>query len=110
MRIVAKESTMKRFNGADIDQTRLYVKNHCGTFIISKLDKHGLSYPGNKGENFIEPIYPDSVMELEITPGPYTEVEWKEFQDKMVFNYRYILGKRIFAYVTGKPDISYAVA
>ena len=49
-------------------------------------------------------------MELEITPGPYTEVEWKEFQDKMVFTYRYILGKRIFAYVTGKPDISYAVA
>ena len=35
--IVAEESTMKRFNGAGIDQTRLYVKKHCRGFIRAVL-------------------------------------------------------------------------
>ena len=33
--IFLEESTMKRFNDDDICQTRLYVKNNCGTFIKS---------------------------------------------------------------------------
>ena len=33
VRIVAEESTMKSVNCDDIDQTIIYVKNHCGMFI-----------------------------------------------------------------------------
>ena len=32
---------MKRFIGADIDKTGLYVKNHCGKFIRSVIDRNG---------------------------------------------------------------------
>ena len=55
---------MKRFNGADIDQTRLYAKNHCGAFIRSLLDSHWWLDPGKKGGKFIENINLDSVKEL----------------------------------------------
>ena len=55
---------MKRSNGADIYQTRLYVKNHCGTFIIVLLDRHGLSDPEKKETKCVEPIHADSVKEL----------------------------------------------
>ena len=31
--IISEESNMKSFNSADIYQNKLYVKNHCSTFI-----------------------------------------------------------------------------
>ena len=67
MIIIEEESTTKRFNGADIDHTRLYVKKNCGGFIRSVLDSHEFSDTGNKEEKFIESVHPDSVKELEIT-------------------------------------------
>ena len=77
---------MKMFNGNDIDQNRLYVKNNCGKFIRALLERHGWSEPRDKEAKFIKTIHPDSVKELVITPGPYNEIEANDIQDKMGFN------------------------
>ena len=55
---------MKRFNGADIYQTRLYVKNSFEELIRAVLKRHECSEPGNKGPTFIEPIHTYSFKEL----------------------------------------------
>ena len=47
---------------------------------------------------------------LKITPGPSNDTEATDIQDKMGLKCRYILGEIIFAYMTGRTDISYAVA
>ena len=54
---------MKSFNVADIDNTRLYVKNHCGAFIGEVLERRGWSYTGKKEAKFNETIYNDSVKD-----------------------------------------------
>ena len=57
--IFAAESTMKRFNGSDIYQTIVYVKNHRRTFIRPVIESHVWSDPGKKEANIVEPIHPD---------------------------------------------------
>ena len=47
---------------------------------------------------------------MEIKPGPYNETKAKDIQDKMGFKYIDILDEIIFAYVAGRPYISYVVA
>ena len=65
---------MKSFNGTDIDQTILYVKNNCGKFIIAILERNGWSYTVKKESKLIEPIHPESAKELIITPGTSNEI------------------------------------
>ena len=79
---------MKRFNGADIDQTILFVKHHCGTFVRALLERHIWSYPGKKEAKFVETIHYELVKELETTPGPSNEAGANDIKDKMVFKYR----------------------
>ena len=50
---------MKMFNGFDIEQTRLYVKNNCSTFIRALLERHGWLDPRKNEANFIDPIHND---------------------------------------------------
>ena len=96
---------MKRLNGSDIDQTVLYLRIHCGNFIMAVLERHSWSYPENNKENSIERIHPELFKELEINPVPYNETEAKYILDKMGFKYIENIGGIIFVDVLGRPYI-----
>ena len=100
------------FNGLDITQTKDYVKISCKTYIEricekyldSWMNKHHMSTrptPLPQAESFLKSF-------LSATGDPSTAVQDKLSND-MGIKYRNGLGELIYALVTCRPDISYAV-
>ena len=75
------------------------------------LERHGwtnISPNSNKG---IVPLTSDSkiMRELEETTGPTNPIDKRKMEKEMGFSYRTAIGKLIYAMVTCRPDISFAV-
>ena len=49
----------------DIDQTRLYAKNHFGTYIKSFIERHKCDDTDKKETRLVEPISPNIINKLE---------------------------------------------
>lgn len=101
---------VQRFNGADIIQTRHYVKTTCKTYLDRVLATHGFICGTEKDKERILPIPPsmyDSILNS-IGPEEGTK-EAKALADEMKFGYRAILGELVYAYVVARPDIGFAV-
>ena len=57
-----------------------------------------------------DPIRPDKINDIQHAQHPTTQKEADAIPDKMPFSYRAALGELIYAYVTCRPDIGYAIA
>ncbi len=99
------------YNGVDLFQTRDYIKVTCETFIGRLLKTHGWETP-SAGEDLTDasPITEETVKRISRLKGPaeYTP-EHKSLEAKMQFSYRQLLGECMYAYVTCRLDIAYAV-
>ena len=106
-----REGIITRHNGIDITQTASYLKIHCSTYLdkilLPKL--HLLKHNARVNKPTPMKADPKYIAELDTSRGPTTQKEHKELENKMGFKYRAATGELIFAMVTCRPDISYAV-
>ena len=106
---------LQDFNGVDINQTKQYIEIACPEYIDRILRSHNW-FDINTSSHPSSPLPEDSIHKL------YAEVlgpngggpkegtaEHLQLQDKMGFSYRTLLGELMFAYVSCRPDIAYAV-
>ena len=100
------------YNGADLHQTRDYLKLSCETFIDRLLQTHGwqCSTADSAAKAPSSPITEDLVKKLKDLKGPAEGApEHKQLQATMNFSYRTLLGELMYAYVVCRLDIAYAV-
>jgi hypothetical protein len=109
IKITINDEPVTHYNGLDIEQTRDYIKINVRSYIDKILEGHGWSTPTNS-ETIKEPIHPSGVGSLENNEGPQDSAEADKLEKKMKFGYRAGIGELIYAYVTCRPDIGYAVA
>ena len=101
---------LERFNGIDIVQSRHYNKIHCGTYINKIVAAHGWENTALTREVHT-PMRSDSAYQtsLETAVRPLTSDKAHEIASNMGFSYRQAIGELIFAAVTCRIDILYAV-
>jgi hypothetical protein len=107
--IKAEEGLMTHFNGLEIVQDRDYIHIHVAPYLDKILANHGWSEEGKQETRLVEPIHPSSIKELETSEGPEDPAAAKAIEAAAGFAYRTDIGEIIFAYVTCRLDISYAV-
>ena len=100
------------FNGIDVEQSRDFIEISCSNYIDRIMTSHGWEtdrrmQPSNKP---LSPLPTEVLTHLQNHKGPIEGTkEHRELQDKMGFSYRTLLGEMMFAYVSCRPDIGYAV-
>jgi hypothetical protein len=67
-------------------------------------------YIGKILADLIKPLHPSSLRELEETPSPSTDAERVFLESAAKFSYRNTIGKLLYAYVTFRLSIGYAMA
>ena len=97
-----------RFNGVDVLQTKQYVKISSESFLNKVLDNHDW-HETIKQHNPI-PMRDDNTYQssIETAERPTSPREAQRLQEQF-FNYRQAIGEAIYAMVTSRPDISFAV-
>jgi hypothetical protein len=103
-----------RYNaGLDIHQTQDYTKLSCETCIDCMLKTHGWESPGSqKSDRFDSiPLLPSLLLtSLSTQIGPKEGTpEFAKVEKAAGFGYRQVLGELIYAYVTCRLNIGYAV-
>jgi len=101
------------FNGPDVLQTRDCIKISCSTYINKISEKHLTNWM----QNFDVPVSrppplpsrPSFMKSLLATKGDDDPVKQAKLEKEMSFGYRSALGKLIYALVTCRPDLLYAV-
>ena len=106
---------MSSFNGLDVHQTRDYIKLSCTSYLRRLLAGHNWETPGEFeskiGSRPTEPIPASCIAALYTTPaGPCEHTqEHAKLEHDMGFAYRSLLGEILYAYVTARVDIGYAI-
>ena len=95
-----------------MDQRREYIKIHATSYITKILTNHCWYTPTEKekGTRPIEPMHPNSYKELEEMTGLEETKEKLALERKMEFSHRQCIGELIYAYVTFRLDIGYAIS
>ena len=111
MSIKIKElGLVSRYNGVDVQQTKHYIKIHNTTYIIKLIDNHSWLQQEPSLGQFPLPINPDPKYHHQLEMAePLTEEEKQTVESEMGFKYRQAVGKLIYAMVTCRPDISFAI-
>jgi hypothetical protein len=100
------------FNGLDVDQTESYIKISCTTYIERICDKYLDTWMRSHNiPNRATPLpQTDSFVKTFLTAdGDPDPVIQNELSKRMGIKYRNGVGELIYALVTCRPDISYAV-
>ena len=98
------------FNGIDIVLTSKFVKLDVHTYIEKILDGHNWSRPTQKSP-LSSPMNHDkkAMKELELATGPTDPTAKLQLEKEMEFSYRQAIGELLFAAITCRPDILYAI-
>jgi hypothetical protein len=107
--IEVEEGIMSHYNGIDIVQARDYIKINVETYIDKLLSNHVLEAPLAAKSRLIEPLHPSSIRELEETNPSDTIAEAALVEKAAGFPYRSGVGELLYAYVTCRLDIGYAM-
>ena len=101
---------IKMYNGLDIHQSKHYIKVSCSTYIKKILKGHNWDTP-NKSSPITTPLPHDKkfITALENDKGPEDIVTQRKLATNMNFKYRQAIGELLFAAVTCRPDILFAV-
>ncbi|MCE2996259.1 MAG: hypothetical protein LW863_11705 [Flammeovirgaceae bacterium] len=101
------------FNGIDIDQDDQYIAISCSHYIERVLKTHGWETPAHNesdSDHQASPLPLDATTQLYSSTGPADGTdEHGTLETAFGFNYRSLLGELMYAYVTCRPDIGYAV-
>ena len=98
------------YNGVDIRQTRDSISVSCETYIARVLRTHGWDSPELRPTSRLAPLPSDSTESLYKDVGPSEgTVEHAALAAAQGFSYRTLLGELLYAYVTCRPDIGYAI-
>jgi hypothetical protein len=108
-----KMGLLDDFNGIDVQQKAEYIELSCGNYIDRIMRSHGWETEANMKPHS-KPTAPLSTKTLnqlqKHSNGPVEGTkEHEELQSKSGFSYRTLLGEMMFAYVSCRPDIGYAV-
>ena len=106
-----KLGVITRFNGVDVKQTEDYIQLHSTTFLKkilktrqwdNDMEKTSINSIPMRGDNAYMRI-------LDNAEGPTTDETKEKLEEEMEFSYRVALGEVLFAMITCRPDISFAV-
>jgi hypothetical protein len=109
-KIEVETNLVSTFNGLEIIQSRDYIKIHVGKYIDKVLVGHGWEQHSGTSTRPLEPIHPNVYKEVESSEGPVTPTEAAAIEKSAGFSYRTVIGELIFAYVTCRLDIGFAMA
>ena len=98
-----------RHNGINVLQTKHFIRIHCADY-IDKITSTK-SFPMTPNHHLPIPMSNDNayMANLEKMVGPTDPIERKKLEDEMGFGYRTATGELIFAMVTCRAEISFAV-
>jgi hypothetical protein len=105
---------LSAYNGLDVEQSSSHIGLSCSSYISRLLKTHGWDTPGSKepiSSPHTSPLPIDAVDILyDCDPGPAEGTSaHHRLQIQHGFAYRTLLGELLYAYVTSRPDIGYAV-
>lgn len=105
------EGLLERFNGVDILQTDTFLKISSQKYIEKIKTGHGWTDKDLITSNRPIPMHNDTkyLAEIENSTGPTDNKEKDKLEKEMGFSYRRGIGELIYAMVTTRPDISFAV-
>ena len=106
-----KLGVVNRYNGIDIEQSNDYIKVHNTTYLTKVLKAHEWLNDSSQTPLNPTPMRDDSTYQkiLDNAVGPTSEEEKFALHQEMNFSYRQALGEALFAMVTCRPDISFAI-
>ena len=98
------------FNGLDVTQGDKFIKLSCSTYITKILQGHNWLRPTHSSP-LSSPMNHDKryMTELEQAIGPTEAEPHLILQKEMGFSYRQAIGELLFAAITCRPDILYAI-
>ena len=103
-----EKSYVRRHNGIDINQSKWFIHVHCKTYIEKICYTKTFSY-----ENIHQkpiPLHADNAFIAKLEMSGSTDIQQiKQLEEKYGFKYRTATGELIFAMVTCRPDIGFAV-
>lgn len=110
---VAGDSILTKFNGLQVEQSAQYIRIHSEEYIMRLCDRYGWSTPSTSGaslacpkEPMLSPIYKQ--LDTDLGPPEHSD-EGRQLATSAGFSYRSLLGALMYAYVTCRLDIGYAV-
>ena len=105
---------VKDYNGVDIEQYSDSICISAEAYIERLLKTHGWNTQSNKESDEpgkpIAPLSPDCLSTIYQKEGPREgTIEHSVLEKKYGFSYRTLLGEMMYAYITARPDIGYAI-
>ncbi len=101
---------ISRYNGVDVTQTRQYIKISNATYIDKILLNHLWIQDAKPAGEFPIPMVSDPEYHKKLeSADPLAARELSKLQEDLGFSYRQAIGELIYAMVTCRPDISFAV-
>ena len=100
-----------RYNGVDVEQQQEYIKLHNATYIDKLIAQHEWLQRDSKSmHSYPLPMdaTPKYLHDLE-TAEPLTNEEKHVIEAELQFTYRQAVGEIIYAMITCRPDISFAI-
>ncbi len=112
MRIPIKyQGILQMYNGLDIEQTRYYIKIHCGTYLRKALgnNSHLVTNSKLRYQPLPYPADHEYTMHLDTAVGPSTPYERDALTKTMNMNYRQVIGMWIWPMIKCRPEISFHI-
>ena len=110
---LAGDSLLTKFNGVQVEQAKQYVRLHNEDYITRLCDRYGWSITSNLHHTAYavkEPMLLPVYKQLDVDVGPPEHsIEGRKLTATAGFQYRSLLGTIMYAYVTCRLDIGYAV-
>ena len=101
---------MDDYNGIDVKQTATSITLTCSSYISRLLTSHKWSTPSATPSTNPSPLPTDAINQIYTHVGPDEGTPaHAALSAKHGFSYRGLLGKLLYAYITARPDIGYAV-
>ena len=100
---------LTNFNGIELDQTQNYIKVYCSRYMNKILEGHGWLHNSHSSTRTPMTSDPETIQQLAHSSGLIDVQKAASLQKEMGFKYCQCIGKLMFAVVTCRPDILFAV-